>query len=538
MTDHPGLSVRAWRFGCAALVALCVLVGGARLTTLPLDSHEIFVAQTVHEMSVRGDWIVPYFNGRPRLNKPPLSYWATGLVAHLAGDLPRVAPWHARLVSLLAGLGLLICTVLTAALVFDRLTALVAGGLVASSAGLFTFMHDARPDMLYAFCTSAMVLGIAWSACRPASRGRALCGGVGLLWLSFALATLTKGPHVPALTLAGAALALRRVHGSWAAAAEILRPGRGFALAVLVGLPWWAWLKLRLAGIDLEATQLGGALLTPALARLGDPYYFYRPLQLILPWLPLAALALIGLSRRIRPPLLGFVGYPLLVVCLGLSFGRQFRFFYLLPLLGLLAIAIAALLVAIARSGSVPRWGWAVVGMLQGGIVLACGAWVMMHAGDAWLGPTVLLAVGTACALLAVRYLNPGPGIARAFAALVVWMSFAWPAAALTGALWNAERYAAVDLARTAASRLAPDTPLVTLDISPTVFVYYCGRQVTELAHPDELATLLARNPRIGLVTRDTRLASLAASFDVDLLGRARRGDGDDVLVRLGRKVP
>jgi len=39
------------------------------------DANEAFYVETPREMMERGEWIVPYFNGEPRLNKPPLSYW-------------------------------------------------------------------------------------------------------------------------------------------------------------------------------------------------------------------------------------------------------------------------------------------------------------------------------------------------------------------------------------------------------------------------------------------------------------------------------
>ena len=39
------------------------------------DSNEAFYAQTPREMLEQSNWFAPSFNGKPRLNKPPLSYW-------------------------------------------------------------------------------------------------------------------------------------------------------------------------------------------------------------------------------------------------------------------------------------------------------------------------------------------------------------------------------------------------------------------------------------------------------------------------------
>ena len=39
------------------------------------DANEAFYAEAPREMIASGDFVNPTFNFRPRLNKPPLSYW-------------------------------------------------------------------------------------------------------------------------------------------------------------------------------------------------------------------------------------------------------------------------------------------------------------------------------------------------------------------------------------------------------------------------------------------------------------------------------
>ena len=47
-----------------------------RLGTSSLwDANEAFYAETPREMIEATDYVNPTFNYRPRLNKPPLSYW-------------------------------------------------------------------------------------------------------------------------------------------------------------------------------------------------------------------------------------------------------------------------------------------------------------------------------------------------------------------------------------------------------------------------------------------------------------------------------
>ncbi|MEQ8494116.1 MAG: hypothetical protein RLW42_07840, partial [Gammaproteobacteria bacterium] len=88
------------------LLLLAGVLGSVRLASLPPDEHEVLVLRTVEEMAARGDWVVPYFNAAPRLNKPPMSYWATALVAAADDAATRVRPWHGRAVSLAAGLAM------------------------------------------------------------------------------------------------------------------------------------------------------------------------------------------------------------------------------------------------------------------------------------------------------------------------------------------------------------------------------------------------------------------------------------------------
>ena len=75
------LTTRQWYGACAVLCALSLFAGLVCMGSVPLDSHEIFVAQTTREMSQRGDWVVPYFNGEPRLN-PPMTNSCSGLILY------------------------------------------------------------------------------------------------------------------------------------------------------------------------------------------------------------------------------------------------------------------------------------------------------------------------------------------------------------------------------------------------------------------------------------------------------------------------
>ncbi len=55
-------------------------------------------AEIPREMLVHGEWVVPYLQGQPYLDKPPLLYWLVGLSYRMFG----VQVWSARLVPALA----------------------------------------------------------------------------------------------------------------------------------------------------------------------------------------------------------------------------------------------------------------------------------------------------------------------------------------------------------------------------------------------------------------------------------------------------
>jgi 4-amino-4-deoxy-L-arabinose transferase-like glycosyltransferase len=65
----------------------CVLFHMAGTWSLPLiDRDEPRFAEASREMIQRGDYVVPYFNGQLRLDKPPLTYWAQVISFKIFGE--------------------------------------------------------------------------------------------------------------------------------------------------------------------------------------------------------------------------------------------------------------------------------------------------------------------------------------------------------------------------------------------------------------------------------------------------------------------
>ena len=547
--NKPADRVRWWLCG-AGLVLLALVVGAPAIDRIPLESHEIFVVQSTREMAARGDWLTPWFNGQPRLNKPPFNYWATGAVAALDGSLPVAEAWHARAVSVAAGAGMVLLTLWLGVVLFDRATAGLAALLLVSSAGLFTYTHNARPDMLYAFFVTALL-----ASAIAALRRVAAAGGAGnsqatvwhyaaLAWLGFAAATLTKGPHVPAMALLGVAIAGWRESGGWRPVLGGLHLGKGLACVLLACGSWWLWLRLQLDRETLGGSQLGGSLLMPSLAKLGDPYYFYRPLQLLAPWLPLvlgsAAMFALPAVRRDT----SWLWWPLLATCLVLSLGRQYRYFYLLPMLTPLCLLLArGLVMGLKADGA--RWVrpalWLALG-LQLVVTLAAAGWVLVKSGRAgWLTPTVL-GLGAGLGLAAATFLALRRRDVRyaLLAAMGLVTASLWPGAALNGVLWAKERYESARLASEVARVAGADLPVATFGLPPTLYVHATNRRVRRFEHPERLAAQRERSPggQWVLVVSSDRMKELPGGLPWRELDRTRHGGREEVLLLVGATAP
>jgi len=465
----------------AALLLAALLIGAAGSVVLPPDEHEVLVLETSRGMLVRNDWLVPWFNGQPRLKKPPLSYWLTAATAAVTGAQDQVLPWHGRIPSLLAGLALLAGLLAAGRHLYDDTTALTAGALLAGSVGFYAYTHDARPDMLYAaLCGLGMLagtVGLSGVSTRP---GRWVLG----MWAIYGLATLAKGPHIPLLLLLGTGLA------QWRAGRSLreLAPARGVALLLVIAVPWWLalrWVLADMAG-DGEAvggSQLSGTLLVPSLAHLWNGYYLYRPLQLLLPWLPLVPLAWWGLwcwhrragtaaSTAARADAL--LTWPACCVLLGLSLGTQQRYFYALPLLGALSLLGARGLVLMSNA---PR-----LLLVQAVLVAGASLWLLASGDELSAGlPAVLGALALAGWSARRGTLLPAVPLALL---LMLMAAYALPGSAAR--LWSDDRRLSAAFAAEVAARVPAGAPLLTLAQTPELYVYHTGRTVPRV--PDAAA--------------------------------------------------
>jgi len=512
----------AERLMVAMLFIVALAIGLRGMASLPPDEHEILVLRTTHEMHARGDWIVPYFNDEPRLKKPPLSYWLTGLAAYAGGAEGRILAWHGRLPSLLAGLAMAAMLLWAGRRFYSARAALYATGMFVASVGFFTYTHDGRPDFLYAaLCAAGWLAGAVGLVEARGAQPRPMV----LMWLAFALATLTKGPHIPFMLVVAMALycLTRRPAGSLSPRA--LRPVLGLALVVMIALPWWLALHARIDPHAVRGSQLAGRLLVPRLNHLFNGYYLYRPLQLLLPWVPLAPLAWLVAARERdgARPFTVYLAFCAGAVALGLSFGVQQRFFYMLPVMPALCLLAGHGLALLEAQR--PRLATGLC-IAQAVLIAAGAGWLFWSQHEAgWLAGVLTLALLVGA--LAGRALRSRCVAAMALAVVLAAASFARYADGPV--LWSIARFQRHDLATATAQAVGAEQPLFSFALTPVLYIQVTGRAIPEFASVAALerAMVERRIERAYVLAPVKRKHELAQRFELRELALMPRKAND-----------
>jgi 4-amino-4-deoxy-L-arabinose transferase-like glycosyltransferase len=307
--------------------------------TALLDPDEGRYAAAAREMIASGDPIVPRFNGEPRLNKPPLIYWAQAAAFLLLGESEAAA----RLPSLVCAVGLLGLVAWWTRLRRGRAAPAAAVAVLVTTPLFFACARLAITDTMLALWISATLL--LWHEAGAMGAEPAVRRGLSMAAaLSCGLAVLTKGPVgalLPVLVIAATAAASRR---------RGLITWRGTALALLgillVTGPWLAGLAGRIGiGGILDLLRREG--IERAVWGLDHPRPFYYLLltfwPTFFPWSLAAPLALIGAwrARREEGTESIFAACWLAVMISFFSFVADKNDAYLLPAAPALALLVA-----------------------------------------------------------------------------------------------------------------------------------------------------------------------------------------------------
>jgi 4-amino-4-deoxy-L-arabinose transferase-like glycosyltransferase len=232
------LDNRAGHYAVLALVwaVLCLPnLGGPSLWDIDEGNN----AECAQEMYESGNWIVPTFNTKLRVDKPALLYWLQATAYHVCGT----NEFAARLPSALASLVALLVVYELGRCLFPRSVALLAGLVLASSIAFCAAAHFANPDALLNLCTLLTL----WCFWKHYTRQGWWLLGAGA---ACGLGMLAKGPVALVLPMAATMLFLlvRR---------ELRRLGdvRLLGAAVvflLIAAPWYIWVGVETKGEWLE----------------------------------------------------------------------------------------------------------------------------------------------------------------------------------------------------------------------------------------------------------------------------------------------
>ena len=191
------------------------------------EPHESHFTMVANEMVWRGDWITPYLNGAPYLNKPPLLYWSIAISTTFFGN----TEFAARLpIALVAWLGMIIAGKWSKDLwgvTANRITVL----MLSVTWGWFIFSHQILIDILLATLILASNYFFWKLLFKPQSWFYFLC-----LYTSIALSLLTKG-LVGGFFIFCSYIALAIYHRNWQVFKQTkLLLGILFTLSLI--LPW------------------------------------------------------------------------------------------------------------------------------------------------------------------------------------------------------------------------------------------------------------------------------------------------------------
>ena len=280
-TNASGVKEKDW----LAWVFLAIAWFAALGTHSLFDPDEGRYAEIPREMFASGDWITPMLNGLPYFEKPPLQYWATTALYSLVGPSEAASRFWAFALAF----GCLPLTYwLARGLGFARPIAWRAVFLLAVSPFFVLLGHVNLLDQGFTFFSLVALATFLVGQNADAERHARL---LITAWCALAAAVLSKG--LVALVLTGGTLVLYAAVQRDATFLKRIWQPIGFALFMLLVVPWFVLVELRNPGFSqfFFVHEHFARFLTKAHRRDGPVWYF-------LPLVLLAVLPAFGAWRR------------------------------------------------------------------------------------------------------------------------------------------------------------------------------------------------------------------------------------------------
>ena len=227
----------------------------ARLGATPLwDDDEPKNAACSVAMLQSNDWVVPTFDGRLRVEKPPFVNWL-----HLAGmSIFGPTETGVRLGSAVLTMGTCLLTWHIGVLLFSQTIGFFAGLVMATCIWTSVGGRASTPDAPLVFFTTLTLFLFTRESLRSGLQHRgdyirlSKCGAMAI-GAVFGLAVLTKGPigiAIPSLAMLAFAI-IRAQSVAKASLAHVvtqLKPFTVLASMLIVALPWYVWVTIRTDG--------------------------------------------------------------------------------------------------------------------------------------------------------------------------------------------------------------------------------------------------------------------------------------------------
>jgi 4-amino-4-deoxy-L-arabinose transferase-like glycosyltransferase len=230
MIDTP---VNVTRGLVALLIALFAIAWFASLDARKLiHPDEGRYAEIAREMAVTGDWVTPRLNGLKYFEKPPLQYWMTAAAYRAFG----VHEWTARLWPALTSFASILVVGYAGWRLGGAALGLYAGLALAGTAAYSINAHLLSLDAGLGACLATVLAGFL-IAQRPEAGPQAQRNWMLVAWTGMALATLSKG--LIGIVLPGGALVLYTLLQRDFALWRRLHLGKGLLLFVALCAPWF-----------------------------------------------------------------------------------------------------------------------------------------------------------------------------------------------------------------------------------------------------------------------------------------------------------
>lgn len=475
-----------------------------------IASDEGRYAEMAREMLTTGDWITPRYNGYKYFEKPPLQTWMTALAFWMFG----LGEWQARLWTALTGFAGIVLAGYTAKHVFNARAGLMAAVALAAAPLWSLLGHFNVLDMGVSFMMEVALCALLLAQ-RPGLAPARVRGWMWLCWAGMALAVLSKG--LIGIVLPGAVLVLYTlVTRDWAVWKRLYLFS-GLLVFALIAVPWFVLVCQRNPEF-FDFFFIGEhfrRFMTDEAHREGPIYYFVPVLAVgFLPWISLLPQAVGQTARMARQPngfapvallwiwtvfifvffsvseskLISYVlpVAPALAILLGLSLSRlnadRFRR-HLAGYAVLLVVATVLTAIFVARYGSANN---------PNALYLAFQHW---------------LYAAYACGLLGIviAWRLNRHSVRRAVIAYGLGM-FGMAMIGGCGHEAFGRHSSGVDLVpavKRAMAQLGPDTPFYSVGVLDHTMPFYLRHTMIMVAHKDELAFGIEREPQKWIPTLD-----------------------------------